>query len=347
MGSDEIAFEPLADSDFGVIVTTQASSCSQLISTLLYHSSTLRSALNDAGGLMVVKDLNALEQAPEKLVLLSGIFGPEIENYYATPTAKRFLHDSTPEILVLSNLPPCEHPPPPRPDPAYTKNGGLVVSYPHQTNWHTDQSYRRPPPDVTLLFGITTPPSDQGQTIFANCTAAYAALSPDLQQKIKGLNGIHAAGWIGRSEEDVLNVVTPKDVMPHQQPQLQPLVRNHPDTGKPALYLSEEKQMDFVDGPISGLSKGPNGEGAKMLRYLLAHSTQPKFTYAHHWQPGDLVISDNRCLMHTATWYDANKHARLMWRTTVMGNAGNEYAGEEKSWIPKNGIAVDHGMENT
>lgn len=340
-----LTFQPLERSSFGVQLEIQAGTLNKKIQMLCAAADTLRQALNEAGGLMLIKGLHDFESAPDQLVLLSGLFGSEIENYYQTPTAKRFLHDSVPEILVLSNLPPCAHPPPPRPDPAYTKAGDLVVSYPHQTNWHTDQSYRRPPPDVTLLLGIITPPADQGQTLFADCTAAYAALDPDLQAKLQKLNGIHAPGWIGRTEKDVRDGNSPKTVPPHQMPQRQPLVRAHPETDRPALYICEERQMDFVDGPIDGLEPGPDGEGATLLRDLLHHTTQPPFTYAHHWEPGDLIIADNRCLLHAATWYDADHHARLMWRTTVMGNAGAAYRGEEKSWIPKDGTRVDHGME--
>ena len=90
----------------------------------------------------------------------------------------------------------------------------------------------------------------------------------------------------------------------------------------------------------------PDGEGAKLLRRLLTHVTQPQFVYIHEWAPGDLVIGDNRNLLHAATWYDAQTHNRLMWRTTVMGNPGEEYAGEAKSWIPAEGFAVMQGMED-
>ena len=53
----------------------------------------------------------------------------------------------------------------------------------------------------------------------------------------------------------------------------------------------------------------------------------------HEWTPGDLVVWDNRCLVHAATWFDADKEARVMWRTTVSGNPAAAYAGERKSWI--------------
>ena len=108
--------------------------------------------------------------------------------------------------------------------------------FPHQINWHTDQSYRRPPPDITLLLAMQVPPSNQGQTLFADCTAAFAALDPELQQELKELQGIHAPSWIGRSREAVENGEAPLDLLPHQLPQRHPLVRQHPVTGEYSLF---------------------------------------------------------------------------------------------------------------
>ena len=85
-----------------------------------------------------------------------------------------------------------------------------------------------------------------------------------------------------------------------------------------------------------GMEPGPWGDGAELLYELMIHYTQPKFSYVHEWEAGDLIIYDNRTLVHAATWFDAEKHPRRMWRTTVSGNPGNEYAGEKKSWIPAN-----------
>jgi taurine dioxygenase len=111
------------------------------------------------------------------------------------------------------------------------------------------------------------------------------------------------------------------------------VVRTHPVTGKRALYLCEAGQMDWIQGPFAGLEPGPDGAGAELLYTLMAHYTQPQFTYTHNWDEGDLIIYDNRTLVHAATWFDAEAHPRLMWRTTVFGNPGEVYAGEAKSWV--------------
>jgi taurine dioxygenase len=81
------------------------------------------------------------------------------------------------------------------------------------------------------------------------------------------------------------------------------------------------------------MQPGPHGDGAALLAELMAHATRREFVYAHEWSAGDLLVWDNRCLLHAATWFDADNEARVMWRTTVSGNPGAIYAGESKSWI--------------
>lgn len=342
-GGDGFHLFPLADDGFGVGVEFDRADPAVVLDAFARHRDTLLDAFYAAHGLMLIRGLDWIRARPAALVEMSCAFGPEVEDYRQTLTGARFFHDSVAEILVLSNRPPCNHPPPAR---RGRDGGALRVQFPHQVNWHTDQSYRRPPPDVSLLLALDVPPRDQGQTLYADCTAAYAALDSDLKARLDGLEGIHAPGWVGRSRAAVEAGEPPLELLAHQRPQRHPLVRRHPVTGEPALYICEEKQMDYVDGPIAGLGPGPGGEGAKLIRRLLAHATQPEFVYVHAWAPGDLLIGDNRNLLHCATWFDAARYDRLMWRTTVMGNPGAEYAGEAKSWIPPAGVEVMAGMEN-
>ena len=110
-------------------------------------------------------------------------------------------------------------------------------------------------------------------------------------------------------------------------------------TGEKALYLCEAGQMDWLDGPIAGVQPGPYGDGAELLYELMSHCTSSPFTYAHDWDVIDLVVYDNRNVLHSATWYN-NQHTRLMWRTIVMGNPGSIYAGEAKSWAPQEGVEL-------
>jgi len=175
--------------------------------------------------------------------------------------------------------------------------------------------------------------------MFANGAAAYEALSPALKARVDGLMGLHVQPGSGRSRDAVRAGETPRPLAPHERSQAQPVVRIHPVTGKPALYLCEHGQMDWVDGPLVGLETGPDGEGAKLLDELMSHMTRREFVYIHEWDTGDLVIWDNRCLVHAATWFDAATLERVMWRTTVHGNPGALYAGERKSWLREDAAA--------
>ena len=218
-----------------------------------------------------------------------------------------------------------------------TADGELPTQFPHRKGWHTDQSYRRPPPDISLLFGASPAVCGQGQTIFANATAAYEALAPAIKARVDRLEGIHCYSVYNRNRNAVLEGKAPVALKPHQRPQRQPVVRRHPVTGKRSLYLCESGQMDFIDGPFVGMEPGPNGAGEALLFELMTHVTWREFIYVHEWTKGDVLVWDNRCLIHTATWYDAEREQRAVWRTTISGNPDPTYAGEPKSWIPRDG----------
>ena len=244
-------------------------------------------------------------------------------------------HETVPEIFMVTNMVPGSRPPPLRPEPPLTADGKLPVQYPHRKGWHTDQSYRRPPPDISLFYAVSPVAKERGQTIFASGTLAYEALPADLKAKVENLQGLHCQPGTGRGRTEAEAGKTPPAILPHQRSQPQPVVRTHPVTGKKALYLCERSQMDWFDGPFVGMEPGPYGEGARLLDALMTHYTRPEFIYVHEWTQGDVLVWDNRCLVHTATWYDAEKEQRMMWRTTVRGNPGALYAGEKRSWIPE------------
>ncbi|HEV2302585.1 MAG TPA: TauD/TfdA family dioxygenase, partial [Stellaceae bacterium] len=291
-------------------------------------------ALAEGEGLLLLPGMRRIAEEPQLLLRLSRLFGPEVEDYRHTLTAANMVHASVPEIFVVSNLPPASRPPPPRPEPPLTAKGLLPTRYPHRKGWHTDQSYRRPPPDISLFFAVRPVPKGQGQTLFANAAAAYEALPSNLKERVEGLEGLHVQPGAGRSREAVLKGESPRPLKPHEKSQRQPVVRAHPVSGRRALYLCEGGQMDWLDGPFVGMQAGPNGDGARLLDELMAHLTRPEFVYVHEWDEGDLVVWDNRCLVHAASWFDAERLERVMWRTTVHGNPGAIYQGEPKSWIP-------------
>jgi taurine dioxygenase len=327
---------PLPGAQYGGVVSLQGGGDARAIIAAAESSPEfLGQILGECGGLLLLKGMQAIADEPALLVRLSQLFGPEVEDYRQTLMRSNMIHESVPELLLVSNIPPASRPPPRRPDPPLTEDGKLPTQYPHRKGWHTDQSYRRPPPDISLFFAVVPVPRGQGQTLFANGAAAYAALDPALKQRIEGLEGLHVQLGTGRSRDAMLAGEMPRPLAPHEQSQRQPVVRIHPVTGRPTLYLCEGGQMDWLDGPFVGMEPGPHGDGARLLDELMTHLTRPEFIYVHEWDPGDLLVWDNRCLVHSATWFDAATLERVMWRTTVHGHPGAIYAGETKSWVPR------------
>ena len=317
----------------GVVQVRDASGAPNLVVAAEADPSVLPRLLAECHGLLLLPGMKEMADQPELLLRLSRTFGPEVENYRHTGMNPKMVHPDVPEIFVVSNTPPAERQPPALPDPPLTSDGKLPTQYPHRRGWHTDQSYRRPPPDVSLFLAVLPVPQGQGQTLFADGTAAYDALPAATKDRIDALDGLHVSSGAGRRREAVRAGKVPRTLAPHELPQRQPIVRLHPQTGRKALYLCEHGQMDWLDGPIAGLEPGPDGEGARLLDELMTHMTRPEFVYAHEWTAGDLVVWDNRCTVHAATWFNADEEARVMWRTTVSGNPGAAYAGETKSWL--------------
>ncbi|MEM7405326.1 MAG: TauD/TfdA family dioxygenase [Pseudomonadota bacterium] len=343
MSTTILTTSPIPGAALGATLPVQGSGDTAL-AYLEANGAAALNALHEADGLLVVPGWRELAAHPDWLVRISRVFGPEVENYHDTLTPVHMIHPDVGEILVLSNAPPCNQLPPPPPEPPRTAEGALPITFPHRRGWHTDQSFRRPPPDISLFYAVTPAPLEQAQTLFANGYAAYDALGDNMKAKLDGLMGLHALLGTGRSEKAVLAGETPQALLPHQRSQAQPVVRRHPVTGRKALYLCEGGQMDWLDGPFIGMEPGPEGEGAQLLYELMAHYTRSEFVYAHEWNEGDLLIYDNRSMIHSATWYDAERHHREMWRTTVHGNPGPEYAGESKSWMPADAARPMDGL---
>ena len=172
-------------------------------------------------------------------------------------------------------------------------------------NWHTDKPYHPSPPMITALYAVEMPPWG-GDTEFANTSMAYSELTREVRCRIAGLRVVfHWGAAARRSEEPPLAGSDSRQSVDH------PLVRTHPETGAKALYLGNHS---------SHILGWPIAEGRALLDELLVHATQPEFVYAHRWEVGDLVMWDNRCLLHRAgANFDMNKHRRILHRTVVRG----------------------------
>jgi taurine dioxygenase len=166
--------------------------------------------------------------------------------------------------------------------------------------WHTDKPYYAVPPALTTLYAVELPP-EGGDTEFANTRLAYEALDEDMRRRIDGLRVVFR--WErGLRPGYYANELPPVD---------HPLARTHPETGRKALYLGNHA-MRILDMAEE--------EGAALLGELLAHATGPRFTHAHRWRAGDLVVWDNRCTLHRAVAnYEMNRYRRIMHRNVVRG----------------------------
>jgi alpha-ketoglutarate-dependent taurine dioxygenase len=231
---------------------------------------------------------------PADLVAFSGRFGPlEIHSRFEnTLPAHR-------EVFCVGNV----------------ERDGMKASFSRGVEqWHADSSYRTIPSDASLFYGEIVPP-EGGETLFADATAAYRSLDPELKRQIDGLQAIHSLEtlrlWGQRHNPDREQEV---DNQPSRFPPVrQPLVRVHPATGAKSLYV-----CPAVISHIEGLDPAT---GAALIETLTAHMTQPRFVYSHRWHRGDLVMWDNRAVLHTASLFDHTRYQRLMYRTTVAGNA--------------------------
>jgi alpha-ketoglutarate-dependent 2,4-dichlorophenoxyacetate dioxygenase len=174
--------------------------------------------------------------------------------------------------------------------------------------WHTDSSFKRVPALCSLLSARICPP-EGGDTDFASLRAAWAALPEAMQRRIEPLVAEHSLAYSrGLIDPDVLTAAQKAEVPPVQQR----LVRINPINGRKALYVSAH---------ASHIVGRPFAEGRALLDELTAHATRPEFCFSHRWREGDLVIWDNRAVLHRATPYDTVRYKRLMQRTTVAGDA--------------------------
>jgi len=173
--------------------------------------------------------------------------------------------------------------------------------------WHSDSSFRPVPAKYSLLSARIVNPVG-GNTEFADMRAAWDALDAGTQAEIEDLVCEHSLmysrgllGMLEYSEEERAMF----------RPVRQLLVRTHPVTGRRSLYLSSHA------GSIVGM---PMPEARILLRDLTEHATQPRFVHVHRWRPWDLVMWDNRQMMHRVRRYD-EVQPRDMRRTTVAGDA--------------------------
>lgn len=157
--------------------------------------------------------------------------------------------------------------------------------------WHSDYSFTEHPADLSWIH-LHTVPDVGGDTAFASMYAAWEGLSPRMQTYLEGLYAVHDNTHRHRLQYLASDAPLTREDLARLPPVKHPIVRVHPQSGRRCLYISEALVRQILDLPIR--------ESENVLRFLNEHCAQPEFGYRHVWQPGDLVIWDNRCVNHTA-----------------------------------------------
>jgi taurine dioxygenase len=199
-----------------------------------------------------------------------------------------------PELYTLSNLDAAGKPRGEHPD-----RGTMA--------WHTDGSWQRVTGQATMLYAEMVP-ATSGGTGFADMYAAYEALSPAQQAQLAGLRAVHNLDFSrNRRHGEQPMTAAQREAVP---PVDHPIVRTHPETGRKCLFLGDHAET------IVGMDYG---SGRDFIEALNARIIASARIYTHRWRKGDLMVWDNRCLMHKAESYDTAREARVIRRCTVLG----------------------------
>ncbi len=203
-----------------------------------------------------------------------------------------------PEIYVLSNIGEDGSPNGRHPD-----KGTLF--------WHTDGSWRATPGLATMMYSERVPAAG-GHTEFVDMYGAYERLSPDWKSRLDGLEALHNLDFsrTRRHGEEPMTEAQRNEVPPVPHP----VVRRHPETGRPALFLGDHAET------IAGWNYQ---EGRELIETVMTELIPDDLVYSHKWHPRECAIWDNRCLLHRATAFDTATEIRLMRRCTTLGQTPN------------------------
>lgn len=228
---------------------------------------------------------------PGALVEFSRAFG-----YLEVAPTEDGAHPRYPEILIVGNPP------------------GMLISFSPQRpdgdlEWHTDHIHHAHPARASILHALKVP-DEGGDTLFSCMFSAYEALSESEQHDYETLRMIHSVDGLrdyletvgDASPEAVESTLTESSVV-------WPLVRRHPYSGRKSLYFGSHVTV--------GIEDWPQPDARAFVERLTVHATQAKFRYRHRWSVGDVVMWDNRRVLHAGAYYDALNSRRLMHRTTI------------------------------
>jgi alpha-ketoglutarate-dependent 2,4-dichlorophenoxyacetate dioxygenase len=209
----------------------------------------------------------------------------------------RFGHD---ELADISNV---------QPDGGLAaRDAAKIVSNIANQLWHSDSSFQKPAARYSMLHAVVVP-SKGGETEYADLRAAYDALPADLKAQIAHLEAEHYALHSRFMLGDTSYTEEQRKALP---PVTWPLVRTHPGSGRRLLWVGVHATH------VLGMTVP---EGRMLLMDLLEHATQREFVYRHSWQVGDLVMWDNRAVLHRGRRFDFVERREMRRATTEDGDA--------------------------
>lgn len=169
--------------------------------------------------------------------------------------------------------------------------------------WHTDSAFMAQRTSYSVLLAHAVP-AEGGETWFADTRSAYEDLPEQTKALIEDKIGINSLWWSRKQA----GADIPEEEINQRFKAEHPLVHVHRGSGRKSLFIAAHT-MD-----VKGMDKA---EGRQLIADLIAHATQPQYTFSVRWNPGDMVIWDNLCTMHRGGDFDYARHKRDMRRTTV------------------------------
>ena len=180
--------------------------------------------------------------------------------------------------------------------------------------WHTDSTYMPLASKAGMLYAVVVPP-EGGETEFADMRAAWEALDKTMQARLEKLSAYHSLYY---SQQQIGFVHKTDQVYGFHDKgaPLRPIIKTHPETGRKSIYTGRHAH------DIPGMSKE---DSKALLDKLMEDACRPPRLYKHAWTPGDLVVWDNRCLMHRARPFDM-RLPRVLRASRISGDPQTELA---------------------
>ncbi len=312
--------------DFGILI--ERVTCRDLTNPDFQHEA--YDLWTRHGGLLAVRGDDLTNLKPDELVVWSNVFGRvETENLAGREknSVDGFpilrignIKNEAGELLAqFANVPPLQ--------------SDADIQYNPETRrpvWHTDSTFRQRPP-IGSVFHCKQAPPRGAETLFADTRTAFSRLDDETKEALEALEAVCSLAH----HDKKINLYTPSYpvLSPEQRaanpPNRVPIVLTHPVSGQPALYGMNSstcavlpKGQDITDAQLDTWDlEGIEDSSVMTLRDLLPYVTGPEFTVKWSWKPGDVVVWDNRSMIHAATGFEYDQYTREMWRLTLLDKA--------------------------